>query len=487
MKYEAVIGLEVHVQIKTKSKMFSPCGYEYGEAPNVLTDPVVLALPGTLPTINAEAVRQTVKAGIIFGCRIASISKWDRKNYFYPDCPKNYQISQNDSPLCRGGSVEIELEGPSRNVMGEHKKIKLNRIHLEEDVGKLTHFESESLIDYNRAGVPLMEIVSEPDMHSAAEAFAYLTSLRMHLVYAGISDCDMEKGQMRCDANVSIRPAGQRGLGTKVELKNLNSISGVKHGIEYEIRRQRSILDGGGAVFQETRRWNAETCMTTLMRTKETAHDYRYFTDPDLMPVKISEEMIASVRGELPEMPFAKQERLSWLYNLPYTVTSVLCPNKILSDYFEETVKIYHGPKTIANFIANDLLRVAGTTPLEAICARISPQRLAELAKLVDGAVISKQSAKEIFAKMYETNDSADVLVDKYGLRQDTNADELVGICRSVICDNTRIASEFLAGKDRAINVLKGQVIKATQGKANPQLVDKVIRELLTHQFTSPL
>ncbi|MDR2721044.1 MAG: Asp-tRNA(Asn)/Glu-tRNA(Gln) amidotransferase subunit GatB, partial [Puniceicoccales bacterium] len=403
-------------------------------------------------------------------------------------CPKNYQISQNSSPLCRGGSVEIELEGPSRNIMGEHKKIKLNRIHLEEDVGKLTHFENESLVDYNRAGVPLIEIVSEPDMHSAAEAFAYLNSLRMHLVYAGISDCDMEKGQMRCDANVSIRPIGQRGLGVKVELKNLNSISGVKHGIEYEIRRQRSVLDDGGTIFPETRRWNAETGVTTLMRTKETAYDYRYFTDPDLMPVKISEEMVASIRSELPEMPFAKQERLNWLHNLPYTVTSVLCPNKVLGDYFEETVKIYNGPRTIANFIANDLLRMAGSTPLESACNRIRPQRLAELSKMVDGAVISKQSAKEIFAEMYKTDDSVDALIDKHGLRQETNTDELTGICRSVICDNARATNEFLAGKGQALNVLKGQVIKATQGKANPKLIDKVIRELLTHQPpTSPL
>ncbi|MDR1255453.1 MAG: Asp-tRNA(Asn)/Glu-tRNA(Gln) amidotransferase subunit GatB [Puniceicoccales bacterium] len=480
MKYEATIGLEVHVQVKTKSKMFSPCEYRYGESPNSLTDPTVLALPGTLPTINAEAVRQAVKAGMIFGCKIADISKWDRKNYFYPDCPKNYQISQNDSPLCRGGNVEIELEGPSRNVMGEHRSVKLNRIHLEEDVGKLTHCEDESLVDYNRAGVPLIEIVSEPDMHSAAEAFAYLNSLRMHLIYANICDCDMEKGQMRCDANVSVRPMGKKELGTKVELKNLNSISGVKHGIEYEIRRQQDILESGGVIYQETRRWNAETCVTTLMRTKETAYDYRYFTDPDLMPVKISDEIKVNIQSELPEMPFAKQERFYWMYNLPYTVTSVLCPEKILSNYFEAAVKFHNSPRTIANFIANDLLRAAGSAPLESACEKINPQCLAELAKLVDDVTISKQAAKEVFGEMYATGEPAEAIVEKHGLRQNTNSDELKGICKSVICDNPKAVNEFLAGKDQAINALKGQVIKVTQGKANPQLVDKIMRELLS-------
>ncbi|MDR3273750.1 MAG: Asp-tRNA(Asn)/Glu-tRNA(Gln) amidotransferase subunit GatB [Puniceicoccales bacterium] len=479
MKYEAIIGLEVHVQVKTKSKMFSACEYRYGKSPNTLTDPTVLALPGTLPTINAEAIRQAVKAGIIFGCKISTTSKWDRKNYFYPDCPKNYQISQNDNPLCRGGSVEIELEGPARNVMGEHKNIKLNRIHLEEDVGKLTHFENESLIDYNRAGVPLIEIVSEPDIHSPEEAFAYLNSLRIHLVYAGISDCDMEKGQMRCDANVSVRPVGQRELGTKVELKNLNSISGVKHGIEYEIRRQRDVLGSGGVIHQETRRWNAEACVTALMRTKETAHDYRYFTDPDLMPVKISEKTQIKIRSELPEMPFAKQERFRLFYNLPYALTSVLYPEKFLSDYFEETLKFHNSPRTIANFIVNELLHMAGTTPLEVACEKVSPQQLAKLAKLVDSTTISKQSGKEIFSEMYTTGEAPEVLVDKRGLRQNVNTDEIKGICKNVICDNPRAVNELLAGKGQAINVLKGKVIKATHGKANPQLVDRMMRELL--------
>ena len=479
MEFEAVIGLEVHVQIKSKSKMFTSCAYVYGQEPNTLTDPVVLALPGTLPVINKFAVRQAIKAGLIFGCKIADISKWDRKNYFYPDCPKNYQISQNDQPLCLGGNVEIELEGPSRNIMGEHKKIKLNRIHLEEDVGKLTHCSTESLIDYNRAGVPLIEIVSEPDMHSAEEAFAYLNSLRMHLVHAGISDCDMEKGQMRCDANVSVRPVGQKELGTKVELKNLNSISGVKHGIEYEIKRQCSIIEQGGIVHQDTMRWDAEAGVTTLMRNKETAFDYRYFTDPDLMPVKISEETKQEIAQTIPEMPFAKQERFFSEYDLPYTVTSVLCPDHNLSEYFESVVKIYDAPKIVANFVANDLLRESGTDEWSEVTHKMPVDHLAELAKLIDQGTISKQIAKEVFVEMYKSGQSASTLVKKLGLDQTTDSDELQSICQSVIDSNAKAVSEFLSGKEPAINALKGQVMKATKGKANPQVIDKTLRQLL--------
>ncbi len=479
MEFEAVIGLEVHVQIKTQSKMFSACKYSYGQEPNTLTDPVVLALPGTLPVINKFAVKQAIKAGFIFNCQIADISKWDRKNYFYPDCPKNYQISQNDQPLCKNGYVEIELEGPSRNIMGEHKKIRLNRIHLEEDVGKLTHYEQHSVINYNRAGVPLIEIVSEPDMHSAEEAFAYLNSLRMHLTYADISDCDMEKGQMRCDANISIRPVGQTELGTKVELKNLNSISGVKHGIEYEIKRQKAILEQGGKIHQDTMRWDAESGITTVMRNKETAYDYRYFTDPDLMPIKIPEETKQAIKNTIPELPFAKQERFSSEYHLPYTITSVLCPNKKLSDYFEATVNIYNDAKTIANFIINDLLREAGSDTWEVAVQKISPQNLAELVKLINDGIISKQIAKEVFIEMYRTSQTASLLVTKLRLNNSANEDELRTICENTITNNPKTVNEFLSGKEPAINALKGQVMKATSGKANPQVIDKILRELL--------
>jgi aspartyl-tRNA(Asn)/glutamyl-tRNA(Gln) amidotransferase subunit B len=486
MEYEAVIGLEVHVQIKTKSKLFSRCPYRFGEAPNTLTDEIIFGLPGTLPVINGEAVLETIKAGMIFGCDIAEVAKWDRKNYFYPDCPKNYQISQNSDPICRNGYVEIELPGPSRNIMGQHKKIALDRIHLEEDVGKLTHFDGDSGVDFNRAGVPLMEIVSKPDMHSSEEAFAYLNSLRMHMICAGISSCDMEKGEMRCDANVSVRPIGSEKLGTKVEIKNLNSISGVRNGLEFEISRQISELEHGGKISQETRRWDANSCLTTVMRSKETAFDYRYFTDPDLMPVKISQEIRDRVGSEIPELPFAKQERFFTQYDLPYTVTSVICQKTALSDFFENTVSLHNNPRAIANIVANDMLREMAHAHGDGEIGNgtgedfpVSPENLAELVKLTDGGVISKQIAQNIFVEMCQSGKSANEIVDGHGLRQNADSEELLAICKNAIEKNAKAAAEFRSGKDVAINSIKGFVMKETHGKANPSIIDRALRDLL--------
>ena len=491
MQYEAVIGLEVHVQIKTDTKLFTGCPYEYGQEPNVLTDPVVMGLPGTLPVINKDAVMKTIKAGLMFGCDIAEIAKWDRKNYFYPDCPKNYQISQNTDPICRNGHVEIELDGPSRNIMGDHKKIALDRIHLEEDVGKLTHFNDDSGVDFNRAGVPLMEIVTKPDMRSAEEAFAYLTSLRMHMIYSGISNCDMEKGEMRCDANVSVRPVGQSEFGTKVEIKNLNSISGVRNGIEYEIRRQIAELENGGVIHQETRRWDANSNTTTVMRSKETAFDYRYFLDPDLMPVKISESTKQEILNELPELPFRKQERFFAEYDLPYTITSVICPKLELSTLFEDAVKIYNNPRAIANIISNDLLRELGTLKRpengdqvtgddDMNDLRVSPEQLAELVKMIDDGIISKSIAQTVFIDMFHSGKSAKQIVDEKGLSNNLTDDVLKEACKVAIENNPRAVNEFLGGKDVAINAIKGAVMKATKGKGNPVVIDKLLRELLT-------
>ncbi|MCX6944142.1 MAG: Asp-tRNA(Asn)/Glu-tRNA(Gln) amidotransferase subunit GatB, partial [Opitutales bacterium] len=316
MNYEAVIGLEVHVQIKTHSKVFTRVAAGYGQPANTLTDPVVLALPGTLPVMNKAALDAAIKAGLLLNAAIAPVCKWDRKNYFYPDSPKNYQISQYDQPICVGGAVEIELPGPARNVMGAHRLVPLTRIHLEEDVGKLHHSATESLVDYNRAGTPLLEIVSEPEMHSAEEAFAYLTSLRATMIYGGISDCDMEKGQLRCDANISIRPVGETKLGTKVELKNLNSISFVRDGIDLEIKRQVAVLERGGVLIQETRDYDGQTGTSQSLRSKEMAHDYRYFPDPDLMPVKVDAAWQERLRAECPELPLAKQRRFAERYQL---------------------------------------------------------------------------------------------------------------------------------------------------------------------------
>ena len=480
MKYEAVIGLEVHVQIKTKSKMFARVGTGFGQPENTLTDPVVLALPGVLPVMNKEALDKIIKAGLLLGCEIAPVCKWDRKNYFYPDLPKNYQISQYDQPLCLGGGVEIELPGASRNLMGEHKRIPLTRIHLEEDVGKLNHFARESLIDYNRAGTPLMEIVSEPALASAEEAFAYLTSLKQTMIYGGISDCDMEKGQMRCDANVSIRPVGTTKLGTKVELKNLNSISFVRDGILHEIARQIAVVESGGTIVQETRDYDGQTGSSQSLRTKEEAHDYRYFPDPDLMPVKVDETWKARLRAECPELPFDKQRRFYEEYQVPYTITSVLVPDRGLADYFEEAAKQAPGKaQAVGNWIANDLLRELGAAKQSLAESKVRPAHVAALVNLIDGGTLTTQSAREVFTDMAATGEMPDAIVARKGLKAETNLGELEQWCRDAIAGNAKALADFKAGKDSAINGFKGPVMKASKGKANPKLVDETLRRLL--------
>jgi len=479
--FEPVIGLEVHVQLKTRSKMFTRVATGFGAPPNTLTDPVVLALPGTLPVLNKEALDKIIKVGLLLDCTIAPVCKWDRKNYFYPDSPKNYQISQYDQPICLGGGVEIELPGAARNIMGEHKTIPLTRIHLEEDVGKLNHFAVDSLVDYNRAGTPLMEIVTEPAIHSAEEAFAFLTALRMSLVAAGISDCDMEKGQMRCDANISIRPIGVQKLGTKVELKNLNSISFVRDGIAHEIQRQTAVVLGGGTIRHETRDFDGQTGTSQSLRSKEMAHDYRYFPDPDLLPVKVDSAWQARLRAELPERPFDKQRRFFAQYQLPYTITAVLVPDRWLSDYFEETAKLC-GPgraQTAGNWIANDLLRELGTAGVALSEAKVRPAHIAALVALVESGTISSSSAKEVFVEMAATGELPDPIVERKGLKQSTDTGELERWCQDAIAANPRSVADFKAGNEKAINAMKGGVMKASKGKANPKLVDEVLRRLL--------
>ena len=480
MNYEVVIGLEVHVQIKTRSKIFTRVAAGYGHEPNTLTDPVVLALPGTLPVMNKAALDAVIKAGLLLGCQIAPVCKWDRKNYFYPDSPKNYQISQYDQPLCLGGSVEIELPGPARNLMGEHKKIPLTRIHLEEDVGKLNHGATDSLVDYNRAGTPLMEIVSDPAMHSAEEAYAYLTSLRAAMVYGGISDCDMEKGQLRCDANISIRPVGQTTLGTKVELKNLNSISFVRDGIAHEIKRQLAVVERGGTLVQETRDYDGQTGTSQSLRSKEMAHDYRYFPDPDLMPVKVDEAWKTRLRAECPELPFDKQRRFVEQYQLPYTLTSVLVWDRTLADYFESAAKLSGKPQAVGNWIANDLLRELGSAKLELAQSKVSPAQIAALVKLVDSGAVLTNAAKEIFIEMFSSGDQPEAIAERKGLKAaPTDAGELEQWCRDAIAGNAKAVAELKSGKDSAINALKGPVMKVGKGKANPKLVDETLRRLL--------
>jgi aspartyl-tRNA(Asn)/glutamyl-tRNA(Gln) amidotransferase subunit B len=479
MTYEAVIGLEVHVQLKTSSKMFTRVAAGYGFPENSLTDPVVLALPGTLPVMNKAALDKVIKAGLLLGCEIAPVCKWDRKNYFYPDSPKNYQISQYDQPLCRGGRVEIELPGPARNIMGEHKYVALTRIHLEEDVGKLNHGEGGSLVDFNRAGTPLMEIVSEPVIRSAEEAFAYLTALKAVMVYGGISDCDMEKGQLRCDANISIRPLGESRLGTKVELKNLNSISFVRDGIAQEIRRQTTVVLAGGTIDQETRDYDGQTGASKSLRSKEMAHDYRYFPDPDLMPVEVGEDWKAAIRAECPELPFDRQRRLLGQYGVPYTITSVIVPDRELADFFEEAARLSGKPQAAGNWIVNDLLRELGSSRTDLARSRVRPQHVAGLVTLVEDGVILSNAAKEVFIDMFQTGEMPDVVVARKGLRAETNVAELEAWCAEAVAANPKSVADFRGGKDSAINAFKGPVMKAARGKADPKRVDETLRRLL--------
>ncbi|GHB89660.1 Asp-tRNA(Asn)/Glu-tRNA(Gln) amidotransferase subunit GatB [Cerasicoccus arenae] len=487
MEYEPVIGLEVHVQLKTRSKMFTRVAYAYGHEPNTLTNPVVMGMPGTLPVMNKEAVRKTVQLGLMLGCKIAETCKWDRKNYFYPDSPKNYQLSQFDQPICEGGEVEIEMLGASRNVMGDHRTVELTRIHLEEDVGKLTHFATDSLVDYNRAGAALCEIVTEPNLYSEDEVYAFMTALRNMIVTAGLSDCDMEKGQMRCDANISIRPVGSKTLGTKVELKNMNSISGVRNAVAYEIKRQiRALTTGYEKIVQETRRWDPVALETESMRMKEESHDYRYFPDPDLMPVSIPAEQIEKIRSEIPEMPFDRQRRYMNDMDLPYTITSVLCPERELAEFFEEALALTKGkgePKAVANLVVNELIRdlsaaEGGGRQSLSECL-VTPAHVAELVLLIEGGVITKQIGKDVWVEMATSGKMPAVIVDEKGLKASNDSGELATIVAQVVADpkHEKAITQFKEGNKKALNSLIGPVMKATQGKANPQQIQQLMRE----------
>lgn len=493
--WEIVIGLEVHVQLHTRAKVFASASWGFGKEPNEQVDPVVLGLPGTLPVVNREAVEKAILFGLVVDAEIPEQCAWDRKNYFYPDNPKNYQLTQKDFPVTMGGKVEIELPGAARNIMGEHKWIRIHHAHLEEDVGKLSHSGSGSLVDYNRAGVPLLEIVTEPDLRSAAEAAAFLNALVVKLTQACVADCDMEKGQLRCDANVSVRRVGDTQLGTRTETKNLNSISGVRDCIIYESRRQIAEIEAGHKITQETRGWNAEMSRGYVLRDKEDAHDYRYFPDPDIPTLKISRETVNRLKKLVPEAPFDRQRRYIEKLNLPYTAASVLIADKALADWFESAVAAHPtNAAGIANWAANDLLRElsaqSGTevgsdeTPAVKISldsCLIKPAQLAGLVKLTDEGVISKQQAKEVFTEMFRTGKDALAIVEAKGLRQNSDTGELEKIVAEVIADPAvaKSIAEYRAGNEKAINALKGPIMKRTQGKANPVMVDQLLRKLL--------
>jgi aspartyl-tRNA(Asn)/glutamyl-tRNA(Gln) amidotransferase subunit B len=455
MQYQAIIGLEVHVQLKTRSKLFCGCPTEFGAPPNTQVCPVCLGYPGVLPVINEEAVRKTILAGLMLDCQIARYSKWDRKNYFYPDMPKNYQISQYDLPLCTGGAVPIP-----------GKRIGILRIHLEEDVAKSFHFETTSGIDFNRAGVPLMEIVSQPDIHSPEEAFAYLTALKEILISGGVSDCDMEKGQLRCDCNVSVRPLGQEKFGEKVEIKNMNTISGVRRALEYEIRRQIAALEKGQPLSQQTRRWDDEAGITTVMRTKEYAHDYRYFPEPDLMPVCVTDAMLEEIRKMVPELPQAKRQRFVHQYGLPEYDAAVLVANAAVAGFFEEAARGSRNPKAIANWV----MSVSDIT-----ATPVRPEHVRELVEAIESGQISGKQGKDVFAEMLQNGRGPAAIIAEKGLAQLSDAAALEKLVEQVIAANPKAVADYKAGNPAALNALKGQVMKLSRGRANPQLLGEIL------------
>ncbi|MBR1967485.1 MAG: Asp-tRNA(Asn)/Glu-tRNA(Gln) amidotransferase subunit GatB [Lentisphaeria bacterium] len=478
MKYEAVIGLEVHVQIRTKSKMFCSCPNQYGAEPNTLICPVCMGYPGTLPVPNKEAIYKTVRAGLLTECEIARFSKFDRKSYFYPDLAKNYQISQYDLPFCSNGAIHLSGKGFSGEMLPE-KTIGITRIHLEEDPAKLTHYAHQSGADYNRSGVPLMEIVSEPDMRSADEAYAYLTRLKEIMQYGDISDCDMEKGQMRCDVNISLRPVGQKEFGTKAEIKNLNSFSAAHKAIEYEFWRQSNLLDNGGKVHQETRGWNDEAGETYLMRSKEQAHDYRYFPDPDLMPVTFTEEEIEAIRADLPELPAAMRERLVAEYGLTEYDAQILTSERNIAKYFETAAKTAINKKILANWIISELLRELGNAKQDISESNVSPENLAELVNLIEKKTINGKIAKEVFADMFVTCKNPEAIVKEKGLVQVADSSAILPFVEQAIANNPAQVEQYHNGNEKLIQYFVGQVMKLSKGKANPQMVIELLKEKL--------
>lgn len=481
-QYEAVIGLEVHAELKTKSKIFCSCSTAFGSEPNTNVCPVCLGLPGSLPVLNTLAAEYSLKTALALNCRISRFSKFDRKNYFYPDLPKNYQISQYDLPLAEHGFLDIEVDGRPR-------RIGITRLHLEEDAGKLVHQggmnlanSSYSLVDLNRAGVPLMEIVSEPDLRSPDEARAYLEALKGILEYLAVSDCKMEEGSLRCDANVSVRRKGTSILGTKTEIKNMNSFKSLVRALSYEIERQIEVLEEGGRVVQETRAFDESRGITVAMRTKEEADDYRYFPEPDLVPLEIDEKWLKELKASLPELPAERRRRLVETCGLPEYDALVITNSKSLADYFDETVQLYPKAKTVSNWLMGELLRLVNAAGITVDEAKVRPRDLVELLQLIDRGVVNLSAAKEVFAEMFNTGHGAETVVKEKGLEQLSDENELQKIVAGVIAQNPRSVADFQAGKDKALGFLMGQVMKATGGKANPQLVSELLRQKLSAQ-----
>ena len=489
MQYEAVIGLEIHAQLLTSSKAFCGCSTKFGAEANTQVCPVCLGMPGTLPVLNKKAVEFAVKMAIATHCKINNKSIFARKNYFYPDLPKGYQISQYNEPLTQKGYIDIE-------VTGEKKRIGITRIHMEEDAGKLLHGETLedegfSFVDLNRAGVPLIEIVSEPDIRTAEEAVEYLKALRDILVYLEICDGNMEEGSFRCDANVSIRPKGQKEFGTKAELKNINSFRFVQKAIEYEIKRQIEVVEDGGKIVQETRLFDSDKGITVSMRSKEEAHDYRYFPEPDLLPLMVDEAWIEEIKGTLPELPAEKRERFVREYGIPSYDAGVLTATRELANYYEESVRKYEGqgargkgqeispPKVVSNWVMGELLRLLKEDNRDVKDCPVSPEKLVKLIRMVDAGAVNLKTAKEVFEEVYKTGKEPDAIVKEKGLVQVSDEGAIIKAIDEVINANPKELADYKAGKEKLFGFFVGQAMKATKGQANPQVLNKLLKERL--------
>jgi aspartyl-tRNA(Asn)/glutamyl-tRNA(Gln) amidotransferase subunit B len=477
VKYEVIIGLEIHVQLKTASKIFCSCSTDFGALPNSQVCPVCLGLPGVLPVFNQTSLEYAARAALVFNCRIASRSIFARKNYFYPDLPKSYQISQYEEPLSSGGFVNISVD-----PAGKIRKVGITRVHLEEDAGKLLHegTKGSTLVDFNRCGVPLIEIVTQPDLRSPREAHIFLDVLKNILLYIGISDCNMEEGSLRCDANISLTPLASRdsgALGVKTEIKNMNSFKAVEKALEYEIKRQSKVLEEGARIIQETRLWDENKEITISMRSKEEAHDYRYFPEPDLVPIEMDEKLVARIRAGLPELPEARKARFVKDYKIPLSDAGVLTSSKELADYYEECITLRNEPKAIANWIMSELLRELKEENIVIRECKVSPEHLVEIIALIEKGTISGKMAKELLPEMFQTGRSATEIVEKKGLVQISDEEALAKIVDKILKENPQVVNDYESGKEKAIGYLVGQVMKETKGSANPQIVNRIIKE----------
>ncbi len=478
MEYEAIIGLEIHVELSTESKMFCGCSTQFGQPPNSQTCTVCLGLPGSLPVINEKAIEYVTRIGLAMNSRINELTQFHRKNYYYPDMPKNYQISQYDIPVCSGGELEIKNDGKNR-------KIGLTRVHIEEDTGKLTHVGESgrihgadySLVDFNRAGIPLAEIVTEPDIRSPEEARQFMQDLKNLLEHLEISDCNMEEGSLRCDANISLRPLGGEEFGVKTEVKNMNSFKALNKALAYEIERQKDMLENGEKVVQETRHWNDTKGITTTLRAKEEAHDYRYFAEPDLVPMMLKQNWVDSIKKKLPELPAQRRERFIVDFSLSEYDASVLTSSKKTGDFFEECMKDYKNPKNACNWIMGELSYYLNTNNMEIDESAVTSKHLVQLLKLIDNKTISGKIAKTVFEEMFETGKLPELIVKEKDMVQVTDADQLGEIVGKVMEANHDAVEDLKNGNERVLGFLVGQVMKETKGKANPQIVNELIRK----------